>query len=82
MKQTSAIAPVLCGAGYAVSCLLPHRSRKTYQGRAGRQGSNRTHGPRHLAISRLVEAGPSSPFRATTGKPQVRQVPRRPARGV
>src|SRR6188472_4818479 len=43
------------------------------RGRAGRQGSKRTHGPRRLATSRVVEA-----FVRAASPPN----PRRPARGV
>ena len=49
--QTRVIARVFCEApGRPVSWPPPNR------GRAGRQGPRRTHGPRHLAISRLIEA--------------------------
>jgi hypothetical protein len=53
--KASMIALFLCGAGYAVVVREdPHRPEKN-RGRAGRQGSNGTHGPRRLATSRLVE---------------------------
>ena len=64
----------LCGAGYAVVRFPPspfglRRGRppasKKYRGRAGRQGSCRTRGPRRLAASRRAEvritASPPSP---------------------
>ena len=57
------------------------RSRKKYRGRAGRQGSNRTHGPRHLATSRLVvllRAQGATQECIAASPPN----PRRPARGV
>jgi len=68
LSQRSA-APVLCGAGYAVLKSASAALRRTSRGRAGRWGSDRTHGPRHLATSRLAEVRCPS----FDGRPQVRQ---------
>jgi hypothetical protein len=68
-SQRSA-APFLCGAGCAVVFGKIRIARKKNRGRAGRQGSNWTRGPRRLATSRLVEvlcASPSALVR-TVGK--------------
>jgi hypothetical protein len=75
-RQSSA-ALFLCGVGYAVVFGEdPHRPEEN-RGRAGRQGSNWTRGPRRLATSRLVEVLCALPFALVRAKrqsgPQVRQ---------
>ena len=69
--------PFLCGAGCAVVLVKNRIARKKNRGRAGRQGSNWTRGPRRLATSRLVEvlcASPCTLVRANRQSvPQVRQ---------
>jgi hypothetical protein len=76
-RQTNAIALFLCGAGCAVVLEKNRIARKKNRGRAGRQGSNWTRGPRRLATSRLVEVLCASPCTLVRAKrqsvPQVRQ---------
>jgi hypothetical protein len=64
-------APILCGAGYAVVCLLPPPSEST----EGARDAKGPEGPAGLDASR--HRGLSKPV-----VPQVRQVRWRPARGV
>jgi hypothetical protein len=75
-SQRSA-ALFLCGAGYAVVFGREPRRPEENRGRAGRQGSNWTRGPRRLATSRLVEVLCALPFALVRAKrqsgPQVRQ---------
>jgi len=61
-NSQSSAALFLCGAGYAVVFGKIRIARKKNRGRAGRQGSKRTHGPRRLATSRLVEVLCASPL--------------------
>ena len=73
----SSAALFLCGAGYAVVLERDRIARKKNRGRAGRQGSKWTRGPRRLATSRLVEVLCASPAALVRAKrqsvPQVRQ---------
>jgi hypothetical protein len=76
-NSQSSAALFLCGAGYAVVLEKIRIARKKNRGRAGRQGSNWTRGPRRLATSRLVEVLVCSPAALVRAKrqsvPQVRQ---------
>ena len=70
VKQPSVIALFLCGAGYAVVCIF--RARKRTEGARNARGPEDPRGldaSRHRGLSSRVV-------------PQVRQIPRRPARGV
>jgi hypothetical protein len=80
-KRASVIARIVWKAPGAPAFQF-RRSRKSTEGARDAKGPN---GPTGLDASRhrgLSKSCPSSRLRATTGKPQVRQVPRRPARGV